>query len=453
MFRILIIEDESLQSERIRRNLEECEKGGLALEIAVADCADAANQALRRQCFQAISIDLGLPKIKGHASGPQIGEEIVEQDYQSLAIKLIYTGENESFAGQRIAERAAELGFRRYMKSIVTDPSVYPPRVSPKDIAELMIRSLSGSTRKASRDDVLFPLELPSFRSNYWDRASQQLPAPLCTAAQDLRTAVVVGAESQSIGAADQFRQYVLRMAWAQLAVILRSAGVHIDPPSHYEDNLEPQLAVLRRWIEDERSVLKNVPLWRSCLGVEGAPREQYLEYFDDSRRWRNSLAHTKRIIQDWIPIFEEADTALLALMNVASFWANCPLWFDVQLDRQGSWSGRPLQSNALVPARKRFAGSPDILLNRNHVVQQIWRVSETLEVKHANTGNRHLPMPAWIDWYPYVRVESERGGAQLIPYLLSHAVRGRAETYVYLDLFSGHEREMRVSKHEFGRP
>lgn len=450
MLRVLIIEDQPLQSERIKKSLEERGGEGLALEVSIAADAGAVTQALRRTCFHVITIDLSIPNRKGQLPGPEVGEDIIEQDYQPLAVKLIYSGENESHAGQRIAEHAVEMGFHRFKKSIVTDLCGYPPLVTTNDIAALISRGLSERAETTDGDDELSRVQLPSYRINYWQRATTLLPVPFCTAAQDLRTAALGHASAQTMQAADQFRQYVLRMAWAECAVMLRSAGVQVHPPTHHDDTLEPQLAAMRSWVESQRGIFKCFPLWRSCLRAGGGPQGQPMEYFDDSRRWRNALAHTKRLVQDWVPMFAEADAALLPLMDIASYWASCPLWFDVQLDRQASWSGRPVQGSALIPPRKRIADPPAVALRGDHVVQRIWRVDADTALTKRDQDNSQLPTPLWIDWYPYVRIETERGGTQLNPYVLSHARRGQPERFVYLNLFTGEEREIRVPMHEF---
>lgn len=439
-FRILVIEDNPNWHEPMRLALESNQ--GKAIEAVMASDARKARDALARWRFHLVSHDLHISALPGDSLKTEVGTDLLEEAGALLLPQFVLSGYLGGPGGLSAARVSGRLDAQLFSKAPGEglDHREAPP-LTAQGWAELVAfalglaeeETLPESVRETYRDRPTTPLQ---YRPEYWRRAGQALPDPLARAAQSIHADWERKQES-TLQAAYRFGEWTLRLAWAQTAVLLRELGRPVRS-GLADDKVSEKERELLAWLDKKAGPeLLCAPGWRAHLGLMGRGVDDLAEALRTLRLKRNQMAHSLRDLPAAEDFWQSLDGPILAVMDMAAYWAQFPL-FGRAIQRTGGWEATAIRGTARMGPSIRlpletFSRAPD----ERHVFQRL-----PLEIDGRIEWRT-------VDWYPWLQFLPDRDYAAYRAWLLSH--RTRDGRWVQVCLSHDETREVLIDDRMFG--
>lgn len=411
-FRILLIEDNPNWHEPMQRALER--NPGSAIQVVKARDVREAHDALSRWRFHLVSHDLHIPLLAGESLETKVGANLMQEAGSLLLPQFVLSGYLGGPGGLSAARVSGRLEAQLFSKAPGEglDTKDAPP-LTAQGWAALVgyALGLSGEgALPASVRDANRPATALQYRPEYWRRAGNTLPDPLARAAQTI-FADWERKQEGSLQAVHRYSEWTLRLAWAQTAVLWRALGQPVRSGLN-DDKISSKEAELLGWLRQGKQTLLRVPGWCAHLGLTERGSNELAEAFETLRRQRNQAAHSLRDLPAAGAIWQSLDLPILAVMDIAAFWAQFPL-FGRANQRTGGWEATAICGTARMGPSislpvETFAHIPD----DRHVFQRV-----PLEINGRMQWRT-------LDWYPWLQFLPDRDYAAYRAWLLSHRLR-----------------------------
>lgn len=397
--------------------------------VSVNASAGRASRLLRAQPWRVISVDLrtvGLDHLlETHSSLMLLDSRM------PLTKRFVFSGFRTSEQGMSAIFKGGRESFWVLAKGAQNKVEGVTATATPLGWIALMLHFLGedcstpfkGLAHEAQK--FLYALAeanpqatLPWARS-YWQQAVRYLPQPLAEAAQRYNEAAKplpssndVELSREGLLALNDFREWSLWLAAAQTAVVLRQQGkLKNAMPSDGNEGMR----VVQDWLEQQLAPLAALPsqapgalAWRNHLGMykrtDGRHQSwesKALSASEALRKLRNDGVHGLKPKQ-WA---ESGVRGLGELMDMASFWANCPLLTLVQQKEDGRWRARALWGKEPMDMDlPKELKAPATGLDPERVYQLLWWFPADGPADADEALRLGEPQPVLVDWWPYLR-------------------------------------------------
>jgi ActR/RegA family two-component response regulator len=397
----------------------------------IAASRGEATRALEQRPFHLLSIDQRIPDNKGEPAASLSGIDLLQDvvDTRPFIRKLVYTAHGEV----EYANRTGRLGNTEYKEKAVGKDNA--KGLTPAAYARLVRVLLEGGERLDLADNDPNRHD-PGYILWALGQGRTLLPPAL---ARDCALAFRNGGTPPDWSHVGQglfsLREHSVYLAWAQACAIGRHMKLprsDLAPPSRLESmrDIEEHLRGIWQSLDQGRQLGSWKPYItaQNRVGEWLAPGDAYLSEVRPLREQRNIVAHGG--------FFSEADflahaSALLALIDALSFWADRPLMAAPQVHPDDprrlkftKIAGEGLFPSCDVPARVALPGSAAQRRLR------VYMLHET-EASGQRRPEQHL-----IDLFPLISLKEVRGRPPL-PCLMKPAGPGRAPMRVSLEDFT----------------
>jgi hypothetical protein len=420
--RWLVIEDD----EDLIQSLEK-----LDVQPFLAKGFAEAIVAMRSHPYHCISFDLNLPRNSKDAHlSRQFGLDLLGL-MLPMVKKVVFTGFRSSEEGLNTLFKGGKDDFWVLSKGGQNKVEGMTATATPLGWTALMLhflgldgaKHLGGLANEAQKflhrlEETNRQATLPWARS-YWQQGVRYLPQPLAEAAQRYNEAVKplpppssdVELSREGLLALNDFREWALWFAAAQTAVLLRQQG---KLKSALRPDGSEGTRVAHDWVDQQLAQLAALPpqapgalAWRNHLGMytrtdgkHQAWESKALSASEVLRKLRNEGVHGLKPKQ-WA---ESAVRDLGDLMDMASFWANCPLLTQVRREG-GRWRARALlgKEHMDMDLPKQLK-APATGLDPERVYQLLWWFPADSPAAADEALRLGEPQPVLVDWWPYLR-------------------------------------------------